>query len=86
MTRNASFMRKVVYLSAIALLLIPLALISAPAETAEKGGGLLSRMRRKENLSQAQLGKIDPASASMSLATLGMRGVAANVLWGRAMH
>ena len=43
-------------------------------------------MRREERLSQAELGKIDPASASMSLATLGMRGVAANQLWGLAHH
>ena len=30
------------------------------------------------------LGEIDPASESMKLATLGMRGVAANLLWERA--
>ncbi len=86
MTRNASFWRKVGYMCAIALLFVPLSLISAPAKTRESGGGILSRMRREERLSQAQLGKIDPASASMSLATLGMRGVAANQLWSMANH
>jgi hypothetical protein len=35
-------------------------------------------------LSQADLGEIDPASESMKLATLGMRGIAANLLWERA--
>ena len=84
MTRNASFTRKISYLSAIAVLFLPLSLISAPAKSKEQGGGLLTQMRRKERLSQAQIGKIDPASASMSLATLGMRGVAANLLWGQA--
>jgi len=41
-------------------------------------------MRAKHGLSQAQLGEIDPASESIRLATLGMRGIAANLLWGRA--
>ena len=35
-------------------------------------------------LSQAQLGEIDPASETIKLATLGMRGVAANLLWSKA--
>ena len=65
MTRNTSFVRKVIYLSAIAVLFIPLSLISAPAKNAEEGGGVLSRMRREERLSLAQIGKIDPASASI---------------------
>ena len=84
MTRNKSFWRKVMYLCGIAALLIPLALISAPATKADAGGGVLTRMRRDERLSQAQLGKIDPASASMTLATLGMRGIAANRLWAQS--
>ena len=84
MTRNKSFWRKVIYLCGIAGLLVPLALISAPARTADSGGGVLTRMRRDERLSQSQLGKVDPASASMTLATLGMRGVAANRLWAQS--
>ncbi len=84
MTRNKSFWRKVTYLCGIAALLIPLALISAPATTADTGGGVLTQMRRDERLSQAQLGKVDPASASMTLATLGMRGIAANRLWAQS--
>ena len=84
MTRNKSFWRKVMYLCGIAALLIPLALISAPATTADTGGGVLTQMRRDERLSQSQLGKVDPASASMTLATLGMRGIAANRLWAQS--
>ena len=86
MTRTASFWRKVAYLCAIAVLFVPLSYISAPAKDTKSGGGKLSELRRKERLSQAQLGKIDPASASMTLATLGMRGIAANQLWGMAHH
>lgn len=85
MTRNKSFLRKVGYLCGIAILFIPISMISAPATTKTEGGRL-SEMRKDYRLSQAQLGKIDPASASMSLATLGMRGVAANLLWGKAIH
>ena len=86
MTRDKSFVRKVIYLCGIAALFVPISLLSAPARSRTEGGGKLTEMRREYRLSQAQLGKIDPASASMSLATLGMRGVAANLLWGSAIH
>ena len=86
--KNVSFIRKVVYLVLMAALLIPLYLISAPSFSRPDGnrseGGLLTQMREKHQLSQANLGEIDPASESMKLATLGMRGVAANLLWNRA--
>ena len=39
---------------------------------------------RAHSLSQADLGEIDPASETIKLATLGMRGVAANILWEKA--
>ena len=41
-------------------------------------------MRKKYRLSEAQLGEIDPGSVTIKLATLGMRGVAANILWEKA--
>ncbi|HEY6564443.1 MAG TPA: hypothetical protein VIY86_08090 [Pirellulaceae bacterium] len=85
MNRGSAFRRKILYLAAIAVLFVPISYLSAPATTRSEGG-VLSQMRKEERLSPAQLGKIDPASASMSLATLGMRGVAANLLWGRAHH
>lgn len=85
---NASFIRKVVYLVIMAALLVPLYLISAPSFLSPSGersaGGKLTQLRDEYGLSQANLGEIDPASESMKLATLGMRGVAANLLWGRA--
>jgi hypothetical protein len=92
MNRNSVFFRKVVYIAAIALLLLPLSALSLPA-TVEPNkpdggspGGKLSQLRTEYNLSQAELGEIDPASETMKLATLGMRGVAANILWLWANH
>jgi hypothetical protein len=95
MTRNASFIRKVAYITAIALLLAPLAALSQPAaidanladgRDDSSAGGKLSQLRTEYNLAQAELGEIDPASETMKLATVGMRGVAANILWIYANH
>jgi hypothetical protein len=83
MSHDVSFRRKVLYIAAIALLLYPLFRIGQPA-TPENPGGVLAQLRSEHNLSQANLGEIDPASESMKLATLGMRGIAANVLWEKA--
>jgi len=89
MTGNNTFARKIVYFLLIVVLLVPLYLISHPSTLGDDGvmdeGGTLARMRIANDLSQANLGEIDPAGASMSLATLGMRGVAANLLWGQAI-
>lgn len=93
MNRNASFTRKIIYIVAIAILLLPLAALSQPASVGAKGdakenseGGTLSSLRVKYNLSQAELGKIDPASETMKLSCLGMRGIAANILWLNAQE
>lgn len=83
MSQSISFWRKVIYVVAIALLLFPLFLIGRPASR-DGGGGVLAQLRQEHGLSQANLGEIDPASESMKLATLGMRGVAANLLWQKA--
>ena len=93
MTQNASFIRKIVYGCAIVLLLFPLFLLGQPAtsssgSTTDEGGGsaggVLARLRSSFGLSQAELGKIDPASETMKMATLGLRGVATNLLWTKA--
>lgn len=89
--QNSSFYRKVGYLVAMALLLVPLSWLSQPATSAavEEGGsegGKLAQLRTENGLSQANLGEIDPTSEALKLATLGMRGVAANVLWEKARH
>ncbi len=79
------FYRKVAYYAAIAVLLLPLSWLGQPPAGVEGKGGKLAELRQEYNLSQAQLGEIDPASETMRLATLGMNGVAANVLWHKAI-
>lgn len=90
---NASFVRKIIYLVLIAVLLLPIARLSQPASVSKSGdsdenspGGTLSQLREKYNLSQAELGEIDPASETMKLATLGLRGIAVDILWMNAQH
>lgn len=92
MSRNASFVRKIAYITAIALLLLPLSALSQPAtvepERPEGGtpGGKLAQLRTEYNLAQVNLGEIDPASVTMKLATFGLQGPAANILWMWANH
>lgn len=85
MSQNLSFRRKVLYIAAIGLLLIPLYRLGQPA-TRNGPGGTLAQVRAEYDLSQAELGEIDPASESMRLATLGLRGVAANRLWVKSLE
>ncbi len=47
-------------------------------------GGLLARLRDEHKLGQANLGQIDPTSETIKLATLGMRNIAATLLWKKA--
>ena len=47
-------------------------------------GGLLARLRNEHKLGQANLGQIDPTSETIKLATLGMRNIAATLLWKKA--
>jgi hypothetical protein len=76
----------------MALLLIPIAMMSLPATVRRDAqdrpdrhpGGVLAEMRHDAGLSQAQLGAIDPASETMKLATFGMRGIAVVWLWDKS--
>jgi hypothetical protein len=91
MSDRRSLYRKVGYVLAMAALLLPLAWMSAPAtrggtDGQESAGGKLAQLRMAYGLSQANLGEIDPASETIKLATLGMRGVATNLLWEKANH
>lgn len=78
---NRSLVRKIVYILAIVALLLPLYYLGRPAT---KGSGKISEMRSRYRIGQADLGKLDPTSESMKLATLGMRGIASTILWIRA--
>jgi hypothetical protein len=77
--------RKIVYMVAIVLLLGPIIYLGQPATQAgAKSGGVIARQRFEDKLGEASLGDVDPASTSMSLVLLGMRGMAANLLWMQA--
>jgi hypothetical protein len=43
-------------------------------------------LRKAENITDAQLGEIDPGSSTMKLATFGMRGVALVMLWSKTLE
>jgi hypothetical protein len=89
--RTAIFVRKIVYLLIIPVLLGLLYLFGQPSTIDtpnRKGspGGILAQYRNRKDvgLSQTQLGQVDPTSETIKLATFGMRGVAALVLWEKA--
>ncbi len=79
---SGALKRKLIYAVIIAFLLIPLYRLGQPLT--DTGGGALARHREMYGLSESKLGEIDPASDSMRLATLGMRGVAATMLWQKS--
>jgi hypothetical protein len=85
MNQRKSFFRKVIYGVLIATLLFPLSLLSAPA-TVRSPGGVLAKLRSEARLGQGDLGEVDPASETIKLATLGLRGLAVNLLWDKATH
>ena len=97
--RTSILFRKALYAAGICILLFPLYWLGKPetyrpardrAEGVEVErerevipGGLLARTRREMGLSPAELGEIDPASQTMKLATLGLRGIATWILWSK---
>jgi hypothetical protein len=85
MTERTSFLRKIAYGFAIAVLAVAMMWLSAPATTT-RPGGKLAELRKEYGLAQVNLGEVDPASETIKLATLGLRGVAVNVLWEKANH
>jgi len=89
MRQNSAFTAKIIYVSACALLLFPLYFLGTPATITPEGkivgGGVLSQKRQEYKLAESHLGEVDPASEVIQLATLGLRGVATNILWGRAI-
>jgi hypothetical protein len=84
MNRTSTLGRKIVYLAVLVAMLIPLYLLGQPASGKGDLGGRLSEMRHQFNIAESDLGEISPASETMKLASLGLRGVAATLLWNRA--
>ncbi len=73
------------------VLVVVLFVLSRPAtldtpQVKGQAGGVLAQYRDdpKHNLSQTELGEIDPTSETIRLATLGMRGIAGTTLWWKA--
>ncbi|MGN6135860.1 MAG: hypothetical protein ACTHOU_15335 [Aureliella sp.] len=83
--------RRIFYIAAMVLLLLPIYVLGQPSVRSADGskvspGGALAKIRSQYELGQADLGAIDPASESMRLATLGLRGVAVSILWQKAEY
>jgi hypothetical protein len=84
-SERTSFYRKIAYALAIVAIGFVLVWLSAPATTT-KDGGKLAQLRDQYQLSPANIGEIDPASETIKLATLGLRGIAVNLLWEKANY
>jgi len=88
MTSRRSFYRKVAYLAVIAGFLLVLNWLFRPATGTPGGaadpGGRMAQVRQQYHLGQTYLGEVDPTSETIKLVTLGMRGIAANVLWTKS--
>jgi hypothetical protein len=83
MNPRSSFFRKMVYLAGLAVLAFPMAWLSMPSTRVDTGGKL-AKLRTEARLGQSDLGAIDPASEVIRMATLGLRGFAVTMLWGKA--
>ncbi len=84
MNQTTSLGRKLIYLAVLVAMLIPLYLLGQPSGGQGDLGGRLSEMRHQFNIAESDLGEISPASETMKLASLGLRGVAATLLWNKA--
>jgi hypothetical protein len=83
MNPSGTLFRKVAYLTALVVLAIPIVWLGAPS-TRDDTGGKLAQLRTDARLGQADIGAIDPASETIRLATLGLRGIAVTMLWSKA--
>ncbi len=84
MNFQTAFGRKIIYLLVLVAMLVPLFLLGQPSGGEGDAGGRLTEMRREFNIAESDLGEISPASETMKLASLGLRGVAATLLWSKA--
>ncbi len=85
MNERTTLYRKLTYVAIVLALLFPLNWLAAP-ETRDSPGGKLAQIRTQDDLGQGALGEIDPASEAAKLATFGLRGLAAQFLWNRAIE
>lgn len=76
--------RKAIYFGGGVLLLVVIVFLGAPLSRDQRFRSRLAQSREAHDLGEASLGNVDPASATMNLVLLGMRGVAASYLWYQA--
>jgi len=85
MNRLSSKQRKFAYLVGILVLLVPIIWLGRPSagasDQSDQEGGKLAQLRKRYDLGENQLGKVDPTSAAMNLVLLGFRGIAADLIW-----
>jgi len=81
MNKLSSKHRKLAYVIAIIILLIPVIWLGMPSTGEEGSGGELAQLRVQYELGESTLGDVDPSSASMNFVLLGLRGIATNLLW-----
>ncbi len=86
MNRTTVLSRKLIYLVILLAMVVPLYMLGQPSGGSGDTGGQLTEMRDKFNIAESDLGEISPASETMKLASLGLRGVAATLLWNKAHH
>jgi len=86
MNRVTSRQRQLVYLTGILVLMAPIIVLGMPTTQQSGALGIIAQKRLEYELGEPSLGNVDPASATMNLVLLGMRGVAANLLWMEADH
>jgi hypothetical protein len=74
--------RKMAYLVAILVLLVPIYILGAPASSQgdDRGGGKLAQLRDEYDLGESDIGQVDPTSTAMNFLLLGLRGIAVNKL------
>ena len=93
MSPQKTYTTKIVYIALIAVLALVLWNLGRPSTVrhTDEGvetviGGVLAGIRDEAKLTEAQLGEIDPASSTLKLATLGLRGVAISLLWHQSQQ
>ena len=84
MNHSSAFWWKIGYIVAIALLIWPLNWLSQPRKHGNPTGGKLAQLRSNYDSVEANLGEIDVSAETVKLATLGLRGVAVQILWNKA--
>jgi len=79
-----AFWWKVGYIVAIAVLVVPLHWLGLPATQHNPDGGKLAQLRNEYELSEKNLGEVRVSAETAKLMTLGLRGVAVDILWNKA--